>query len=103
VSDHGVHHAGADYTETQHVVREVVDSKADVRGQSLQLGRPAADQLGGGTYAIDLNSNRVSRLDLVLELRRLQPDQAIISAPSRAPTHIMASNSSTAPRAASTR
>ena len=60
VSDHGVHHAGADYTETQHVVREVVDSKADVRGQSL--GNWVAllpTKLGGGTYAIDLNSNRV--------------------------------------------
>ena len=27
--------AGANYTETQHIVREVVDNKADVRGQSL--------------------------------------------------------------------
>src|SRR3984893_16088173 len=60
VSDHGVRHAGANYTETQHIVREVVDNKADVRGQSL--GSWVAllpTKLGGGTYAIDLNSNRV--------------------------------------------
>jgi hypothetical protein len=60
VSDHGVRHAGANYTETQHIVREVVDNKADVRGQSL--GNWVAllpTKLGGGTYAIDLNSNRV--------------------------------------------
>jgi thiocyanate desulfurase len=60
VSDHGLQHAGANYTETARVVREVVDSRADVRGQSL--GNWVAllpTKLGGGTYAIDLNSNRV--------------------------------------------
>ena len=62
VTDHGVHHAGADYTEAQrhNIMREVVDSRADVRGQSL--GNWVAllpTKLGGGTYAIDLNSNRV--------------------------------------------
>ena len=50
------------YTEAQrqNVVREVVDSRADVSGQSL--GNWVAllpTKLGGGTYAIDLNSNRV--------------------------------------------
>ena len=62
VSDHGVRHAGANYTEAQrhNIVREVVDSRADIRGQSL--GNWVAllpTKMGGGTYAIDLNSNRV--------------------------------------------
>ena len=42
------------------IVRQVVDSRADVRGQSL--GNWIAllpTKLGGGTYALDLNSNRV--------------------------------------------
>jgi hypothetical protein len=44
----------------QHIVREVVDTQADVRGQSL--GHWVAllpTKMGGGTYAIDLHSNRV--------------------------------------------
>lgn len=62
VSDHGARHAGANYTEAQrhNIVREVVDTRADVRGQSL--GNWVAllpTKMGGGTYAIDLNSNRV--------------------------------------------
>ena len=62
VSDHGVRHAGANYTEAQrhNIVREVVNSRADIRGQSL--GNWVAllpTKMGGGTYAIDLNSNRV--------------------------------------------
>jgi len=62
VSDHGVRHAGANYTEAQrhNIVREVVDNRADIRGQSL--GNWVAllpTKMGGGTYAIDLNSNRV--------------------------------------------
>ena len=62
VSDHGLRHAGADYTGSQgyNIVREVVDTRADVRGQSL--GNWIAllpTKMGGGTYAIDLNSNRV--------------------------------------------
>ena len=62
VSDHGIRHAGANYTEAQrhNIVREVVDSRADIRGQSL--GNWVAllpTKMGGGTYAIDLNSNRV--------------------------------------------
>jgi hypothetical protein len=46
--------------QSQHIVRELVDSKADVGGRSL--GRwilLLPTKLGGGTYAIDLNSNRV--------------------------------------------
>ena len=62
VSDHGIRHAGANYTEAQrhNIVREVVDNRADIRGQSL--GNWVAllpTKMGGGTYAIDLNSNRV--------------------------------------------
>ena len=62
VSDQGARHGGANYTEAQrhNIVREVVDTRADFRGQSL--GNWVAllpTKLGGGTYAIDLNSNRV--------------------------------------------
>jgi thiocyanate desulfurase len=62
VSDHGVRHAGANYTEAQrhNITREVIDTRADFRGQSL--GNWVAllpTKMGGGTYAIDLNSNRV--------------------------------------------
>src|SRR6476646_6521442 len=42
------------------IVREVVDTHADMRGQSL--GNWIAllpTKMGGGTYAIDLHSNRV--------------------------------------------
>jgi len=60
VSDQGVLHAGAGYTPRHNIVREVVDTRADIRGQSL--GNWIAllpTKMGGGTYAIDLNSNRV--------------------------------------------
>ncbi|WP_421996987.1 hypothetical protein [Reyranella sp.] len=58
----GTHTAGAVSTAPQRagIAREVVDSRADVRGQSL--GNWVAllpTKMGGGTYAIDLNSNRV--------------------------------------------
>ena len=58
----GMRTAGAIVTEPQRhgILREVVDSRADVRGQSL--GNWIAllpTKMGGGTYAIDLNSNRV--------------------------------------------
>ncbi len=54
--------AGATSTEPQRhgIVREVTDNAADLRGQSL--GKWVAllpTKMGGGTYAIDLNSNRV--------------------------------------------
>ena len=51
----GLKHAG-DY----HVVRELIDPRVDIGGRSLGnwvLLLPT--KLGGGTYAIDLNSNRV--------------------------------------------
>jgi hypothetical protein len=60
VSDQGVLHAGADYVPRHNIVREVIDTSADIRGQSL--GNWIAllpTKMGGGTYAIDLNSNRV--------------------------------------------
>lgn len=62
VSNHGAQHGGSNYTEAQrhNIMREVVDTRADVRGQSL--GNWVAllpTKMGGGTYAIDLNSNRV--------------------------------------------
>ena len=54
--------AGAVVAEAQRrpIVREVVDTHADMRGQSL--GNWVAllpTKMGGGTYAIDLHSNRV--------------------------------------------
>ena len=62
VPDHGAQHAGANYTEAQrhNITRELVDTAADVRGQGL--GNWIAlfpTKMGGGTYAMDLNSNRV--------------------------------------------
>jgi hypothetical protein len=58
----GVSVAGAPTTEPQRhgIVREITDNAADLRGQSL--GKWVAllpTKMGGGTYAIDLNSNRV--------------------------------------------
>jgi len=62
VSDQGLKHGGDNYTEAQrhNIVRELVDPKADVGGRGL--GNWVAllpTKLGGGTYALDLNSNRV--------------------------------------------
>ncbi|MGF7161879.1 hypothetical protein FHS85_003520 [Rhodoligotrophos appendicifer] len=62
VSDQGLRHAGANYTEAQRhdIIRELVNTKADVDGRGL--GKWIAllpTKLGGGTYALDLNSNRV--------------------------------------------
>ncbi len=61
-SDNGVRQANTTSTEPQRhpIVREVTDNAADLRGQSL--GKWVAllpTKMGGGTYAIDLNSNRV--------------------------------------------
>jgi thiocyanate desulfurase len=61
-SDNGVLQTGANGFGVQQasIVREVVDSRADVKGQSLgQWVALLPTKLGGGTYAIDLNSNRV--------------------------------------------
>ena len=53
--------AGTGYgAQKQSIVREMTDSAADIGGRSL--GRWVAllpTKMGGGTYAIDLNSNRV--------------------------------------------
>ena len=78
VSDHGVRHAGANYTEAQrhNIVREVVDSRADItRPEPRQLGRPAADQDGRRHLCHRPQLQPRAGLDLVLELRRLQSDQ----------------------------
>ena len=84
----------------QHIVREVVDTQADVRGQSL--GHWVAllpTKMGGGTYAIDLHSNRVlgrSGTGITATTAR----SATICAPSRAPIRCTDSSSSTRRRAA---
>ncbi len=62
LSDQGFKHAGDRYTEAQrhNIVRELTDSKADIGGRGL--GKWIAllpTKLGGGTYALDLNTNRV--------------------------------------------
>lgn len=62
VSEQGAKHAGSNYTEAQthDIVRELVDEKTDIGGRGL--GRwilLVPTKMGGGTYAIDLNSNRV--------------------------------------------
>jgi len=62
VSDQGAKHAGDHYTEVQrqHIDRQLIDSKADVGGRGL--GRWVAllpTKMGGGVYAMDLNTSRV--------------------------------------------
>jgi len=62
VSEQGLKHAGQNYTEAQrhNIPRELIGNRADVGGRSL--GKWIAllpTKLGGGTYALDLNSNRV--------------------------------------------
>ena len=61
-ADSGAIQAGSRYAGAQreHIVRELIDSKSDVGGRSL--GKWIAllpTKLGGGTYALDLNTNRV--------------------------------------------
>ena len=59
-TDSGVFQAVGSGPQRQHIVREIVDSKADVKGRSLgQWIALLPTKLGGGTYALDLNSNRV--------------------------------------------
>src|SRR5215475_5486136 len=56
----GVLQANSTGPQRANIVRQVVDSRADVRGRGL--GNWVAllpTKMGGGTYAIDLNSNRV--------------------------------------------
>src|SRR5262245_28077421 len=62
VSDQGAKHAGSRYAEAQrhNIERQLIDSKSDVGGRSL--GKWIAllpTKMGGGTYAMDLNTNRV--------------------------------------------
>ncbi|MDP1963781.1 MAG: hypothetical protein Q8K93_16435 [Reyranella sp.] len=59
-SDTGVFQASGTGPQQSRITREIVDSQADIKGRSL--GRWIAllpTKLGGGTYALDLNSNRV--------------------------------------------
>jgi thiocyanate desulfurase len=59
-SDTGIFQASGSGPQQQHITREIVDSKADVKGCSLgQWVALLPTKLGGGTYALDLNSNRV--------------------------------------------
>ena len=79
VPAHGLKHAGDTYTEAQrhNIERELINPKADIGGRGFGnwvLLMPT--KLGGGTYAVDLNTNRVPGLDLLLDLRRLQSDLA---------------------------
>jgi thiocyanate desulfurase len=56
----GILQANSTGPQRANIVRQVVDSRADMRGQGL--GNWVAllpTKMGGGTYAIDLNSNRV--------------------------------------------
>jgi hypothetical protein len=62
VSDQGAKHAGDRYTEAQrhNIERTLIDSRPDVGGRGL--GKWIAllpTKLDGGTYALDLNTNRV--------------------------------------------
>jgi hypothetical protein len=62
VSDQGARHAGDRYTAAQrhNIDRQLIDSKSDVGGRSL--GKWVAllpTKMGGGTYAMDLNTSRV--------------------------------------------
>ena len=62
VSEQGAKHAGDRYTEAQrhNIDRQLVDQRADVGGRSL--GKWIAllpTKMGGGCYALDLNTNRV--------------------------------------------
>jgi hypothetical protein len=56
----GVHQANAPGPQRGPITREIVDTRADMKGRGL--GNWVAllpTKMGGGTYAIDLNSNRV--------------------------------------------
>src|SRR5262249_36581675 len=62
VPDQGAKHAGDRYTEVQRhsINRQLIDPRTDVGGRGL--GKWVAllpTKMGGGTYALDLNSGRV--------------------------------------------
>ncbi|MDP1841315.1 MAG: hypothetical protein Q8L19_22680 [Reyranella sp.] len=59
-SDTGIFQASGAGPQQQRITREIVDSRADIKGRSLgQWIALLPTKLGGGTYALDLNSNRV--------------------------------------------
>ncbi len=59
-SDTGIFQASGAGPQQSHITREIVDSRADIKGRSLgQWIALLPTKLGGGTYALDLNSNRV--------------------------------------------
>ncbi len=59
-SDTGIFQTVGAGAQQSHIVREIVDSKADIKGRSLgQWIALLPTKMGGGTYALDLNSNRV--------------------------------------------
>ena len=59
-SDTGTFQASGAGPQQSHITREIVDSRADIKGRSLgQWIALLPTKLGGGTYALDLNSNRV--------------------------------------------
>ena len=97
LSQAGGRSAGA---QAQNILRELTDSKADIGGRGI--GRYILllpTKLGGGTYAIDLNSNRVLA-SICTGTTAITTRSLIICAPFQAPTHITPSNSSTVPKAA---
>ena len=62
VSEQGLKHAGDRYTapQTHDIARELADPRADIGGRGLgKWVILLPTKLGGGTYALDLNSNRV--------------------------------------------
>ena len=76
VSDHGLRHAGANYSETpRHRSRGGGHQGRCPGAEPRQLGRPAADQAGRWHLCDRPQLEPRAGLDLVLELRRLQSDQ----------------------------
>jgi hypothetical protein len=103
VSDQGAKHAGERYTEAQrhNIDRTLIDSRSDVGGRGL--GKWIAllpTKLGGGTYALDLNTNRV--LSSGIGHTATSTRSHIISVLFQAPTRTIRSSSLTAPREART-
>jgi hypothetical protein len=59
---HGAQHGGSTYTEAQrhNIDRELVNPRADIGGRGLgNWVLLVPTKLGGGTYAMDLNTGRV--------------------------------------------
>ena len=105
---HGVMHSGASTAEAQrhHIERELVNPQAEIRGRNFGnwvLLMPT--KLGGGTYAVNLNTGRTLAWISYWNYGDFSPisHHLCTCAPSRARTRSRASNGSTAPRAARTR